>query len=191
MAMEKLDAVRKNNSTFVHRVEHDIESIEWVILYAVYQHSLSNRGVSGRLRTNLESEAGKFFATSSTEALYQQRLVALDDVDGSISGILHYASEVLRAPQLGNLLSYVASDLEYRYHVYKLERLERKPRTLPPVEHTDSELSGLPDRRPAKKPRLDEELNITWESRRAEFVGHKDLYRALMEMVKQCEASVE
>ncbi|TBU36658.1 hypothetical protein BD309DRAFT_706180 [Dichomitus squalens] len=112
MATEKLRAAADEDFAFVHKIEHDIESFEWVVIYTIYHHSLG-RMATGQLRTSVESEAGRLFSTSSIKLLYQRRCVALDDIGTSMSNLLRYITEEQQAPELASLLSQISWDLRY------------------------------------------------------------------------------
>ncbi|TBU54310.1 hypothetical protein BD310DRAFT_858831 [Dichomitus squalens] len=123
MATEKLKAAAKQDFTFVHKIEHDIESFEWVILYTIYRHSLRCM-TTGRLRTSVENEAGRLFSTSSIQSLYQRRCTALPSFEESISNLLQYVTEEQQAPELASLLNQISWDLRHRYECMIMRAIE-------------------------------------------------------------------
>ena len=182
MATHKLRAlVVKEDLAFSHQVEHDLESFEWVILYAIYQRSLHEM-TPGQTQSKPETEAGRLFATASTKTIYQQRVVALYEFAEFISGILHCAESIEQAPQLQVLLRFVAWDLKYSFDYVKLCRWAADPHPLPPIRHTSPELERLCRTRPRKERVVNYEEIL--EAYKERIADHESLCSIFMAMVK-------
>ena len=98
MALEVLEAL-KNKRSIIRSTEHDVESFCWVILYAVYMHSLeddhglqltknalvrNNVELPKDFKTHLMGEFTSLFSGTSIEELYTKRAAQLSKTQPEI-----------------------------------------------------------------------------------------------------------
>ena len=123
MASELLWSVRPPVQPCSHTVAHDLESFEWVILFAVYKHSIQRARVGAKERlAGLTKEFQNVFPTGiDPPTLVGKRTILLDllKLPGvsrfrNIQMLLSFTEDVMGSKELHDVLVDVWLDLVYR-----------------------------------------------------------------------------
>ena len=111
----------KYKTEIINNRDHDLESFEWVILFAIYKHSIE-RALNGpeaakeRLPTLME-EFKNIFPDVGPPALADKRIILLDpavDHFQNIQGLLAFVEDVVGSNELCGVLTDIWLDLLYR-----------------------------------------------------------------------------
>ena len=123
MASELLWSAKPPVQPCPHTVEHDLESFEWVILFAVYKHTIrhAHTGAKERL-VGLTKEFQNIFPAGIEPAvLADKRTILLEwpkslalDFFENIQELLSFVENVMGSKELHDVLMDIWQDLVYR-----------------------------------------------------------------------------
>ncbi|PIL26912.1 hypothetical protein GSI_10050 [Ganoderma sinense ZZ0214-1] len=92
MASELLWSIYYRKPCPMHTVYHDLESFDWVALYAIYKHALGEVPTTHPLHRPLAREFARLFTAVSPKNVFERRIIAFS-LDG-IPSLIAYADSI-------------------------------------------------------------------------------------------------